>query len=289
MDGDQMFALAQALAEAKSRQDVPAAMELLHEDMVLEAPAFGTVAQGATENEQVLSAFFTSFPDYHVVLDDHANNEATLICWGTAHMTMTGERFGVTPNGRRAELPVFIKFAFKDGLIARERFFFDLSALCAQSGVSTDAVRRKLFDDADTRIRPVADIKTTHLLDIAVDLDPRRDFGSGPLGRRVLFGAAGGSFEGVKLRGEVLPGGGDWALFRADGTMTLDVRLTLKTDDGALIHMTYGGRRVTADYFRTSPLFETGAEPYAWLNDIVCIGSGYLIEGGVAYRVFEVQ
>ncbi len=58
---------------------------------------------------------------------------------------MTGERFGVKPNGRQAELPVFIQFEFKDGLIARERFLFDLSSLCAQSGVSTDAVREKLF------------------------------------------------------------------------------------------------------------------------------------------------
>ena len=53
-------------------------------------------------------------------------------------MTMTGDRFGVTPNGRRAELPMFIQFAFKDDLIASERFFFDLSELCAQSGVSTE-------------------------------------------------------------------------------------------------------------------------------------------------------
>ena len=162
---------------------------------------------------------------------------------------------------------------------------------------------------SDSRIKPVADIETARLFDIAVDLEPRRDFGDGPMGRRVLFGAAGGSFEGPRLRGEVLAGGGDWALFRADGTMTLDVRLTLMTCDGALVHMTYGGRWVTpseqrsdmADpakrcridparyYFRTNPLFETGAESYRWLNDIVCIGSGYLIEGGIAYRVFKVQ
>ena len=57
---------------------------------------------------------------------------------------MTGDRFGVQPNGKRAELAVFIQFAFRDDLIARERFFFDLSALCAQSGVSTDAVRQKV-------------------------------------------------------------------------------------------------------------------------------------------------
>jgi predicted ester cyclase len=147
MGGDQMFELAQALAEAKSRQDLTAAMKLQHRDMVLETPAFGTVARGLAQNEQVLSAFFRSFPDYDVVLDGHANNDETLICWGTARMTMTGERYGVTPKGRTAEFPVFIEFNFQDDLIARERFFFDLSALCAQSGVSTDAVRRTLFGD----------------------------------------------------------------------------------------------------------------------------------------------
>lgn len=93
MDGDRMVELAQALARAKSRQDVPAAMALFHRDMVLQAPAFGTTAPG----------------------------------------------------------PVFIQFSFHDGLIARERFFFDLSALCAQSGVSTDAVRRSVFGDATGR------------------------------------------------------------------------------------------------------------------------------------------
>jgi hypothetical protein len=88
----------------------------------------------------------------------------------------------------------------------------------------------------------------------------------------------------------------------------LDVRLTLQTHDNALVHMTYGGRwvippdlrsdmsdpakRYQVDparyYFRTNPLFETGAQRYLWLNDIVCVGFGYLIEGGIAYRVFEV-
>ena len=145
MNGHRMFELAQALAVAKSRQDVAAAVKLLHPDMVLETPAFGTAARGHAENEITLTRFFRSFPDYHVVLQGHANNDDTLTCWGTVQMTMTGDRFGVSPNGRRAELPVFIQFAFKDDLIAYERFFFDLSALCAQSGVSTDAVRRKIF------------------------------------------------------------------------------------------------------------------------------------------------
>ena len=148
MNSHRMLELARALAIAKSRQDVPAAMKLFHQDMLLENPAFGTTARGLAANEKALTSFFTSFPDYNVVLQGHAGNDDTLMCWGTVRMTMTGDRFGVVPNGRPAELPVFIQFVFKDDLIAGERFFFDLSALCAQSGVSTDAVRRKLFGEA---------------------------------------------------------------------------------------------------------------------------------------------
>ena len=140
-----MFELAQALAVAKSRQDVPAALKFLHPDMVLESPATRSRARGLGENERALTRFFATFPDYSVTLEGHASNDDTLICWGTVRMTMTGDRFGAVPNGRRAELPVFIQFNFKDDLIARELFFFDLSELCAQSGISTDAVRARLF------------------------------------------------------------------------------------------------------------------------------------------------
>ncbi len=166
----------------------------------------------------------------------------------------------------------------------------------------------ELARTADPRTKRVAEITTAHLFDMVVDLSPRLDFGNGPHGKRVLFPSAGGSFAGPRLRGEVLEVGGDWTLFRPNGTMTLDVRLALRTDDDALLHMTYGGRWVTpielqaemADpakryridaaryYFRTNPLFETGTERYAWLNDLVCVGSGYLVEGGIAYKVSAV-
>ena len=161
----------------------------------------------------------------------------------------------------------------------------------------------------NSRVKATNEIKTTFLFDVVIDLNPRLNIGAGPLGQRVLFGAAGGSFEGPRLRGEVLAGGGDWALFRPDGAMMLDVRLTLRTHDGALLHMTYGGRWITpaelradlADpvkryqvdpagyYFRTNPLFETGSEEYAWLNNIVCVGSGYLVEGGIAYKIYQID
>ena len=148
MDGDRMFELAQGLAVAKSQQDIAAALTFLDKDMLLEGPAFGTYAKGHAENEAALERFFRAFPDYNVNLSGHVNDDETLICWGQIRMTMTGDRFGVSPNGKRAELPVFIRFTFRNDLIASEYFFFDLSALCAQSGVSTDQVRKRLFGEA---------------------------------------------------------------------------------------------------------------------------------------------
>jgi hypothetical protein len=153
------------------------------------------------------------------------------------------------------------------------------------------------------------ELTTTFLVDLRVDLDKPLVIGDGPLGKRVLFRSVGGSFEGPDMHGKVLPGGGDWALFRSDGSMTLDVRLTLCTHDDALIYLTYGGRliippelsddlahpvkRAGVDpsryYFRTSPFFETGSKKYSWLNDIVCVGSGYFFDGGVGYRIFRVN
>lgn len=142
-----MFELAQELAEAKSRQDVSAALKLMHDDMVLETPAFGAVVKGLALNEVALRWFFGVFPDYRVDLAGHAAGDGTLVCWGNARMTLADNGLGVTPNGVRAELPVSIRFTFADDRIASEHFFFDLSQLCAQSGVSTDEVRRKLFVD----------------------------------------------------------------------------------------------------------------------------------------------
>ena len=90
--------------------------------------------------------------------------------------------------------------------------------------------------------------------------------------------------------------------------MVIDARVVLQTDDGAILHMSYGGRIVIPPevlpeardperrhlidparyYFRTTPTFETGAPRYAWLNDIVAIGSGRLLQGrGVAYEVCQ--
>lgn len=78
----------------------------------------------------------------------------------------------------------------------------------------------------DANDHEVADIRTRLLFEMAVDLHPALSFGAGPNGIRILYGSAGGAFQGPSLHGTVLPLGGDWALFRADGTMEVDVRLS---------------------------------------------------------------
>jgi hypothetical protein len=120
---------------------------LLDKDIVFEAPAFGTRSRGLAQNQATLAKFLGHFPDYNVELEDHASNGETLICWGTARMTMTGDRFASFLTGGARSCRSSFSSNSKNDLIARELFFFDLSALCAQSGVSTGAVRRKLFGE----------------------------------------------------------------------------------------------------------------------------------------------
>src|SRR5437899_12936577 len=81
------------------------------------------------------------------------------------------------------------------------------------------------------------------LMTLQVVVPPPQKLGAVPHGTRVIAPITGGAFEGPRLRGKVLPGGGDWTLLRSDAVLELDLRITLETDDGALINMTSFGLR----------------------------------------------
>jgi hypothetical protein len=121
---------------------------------------------------------------------------------------------------------------------------------------------------------------------------PTQDIGAGPHGRRVTFPITGGSFEGDRLRGNVLPGGYDWTMRRQDGVVELDERITLETEDGALIHMAFTGliddTRPGAPYFFTLPRFETAAAKYSFLNRILAVGTGERSADGPVHMIDEV-
>ena len=116
-----------------------------------------------------------------------------------------------------------------------------------------------------------------------------QDIGSTPQGTLTIFPVTGGSFEGERLRGTVLAGGGDWVAADSPGTFTLDLRVTLETDDGGLIHMTFTGVRDDANhYFRTVPRFETAAPKYAFLNRLLAVGIGEIRPDGPVHVIEEI-
>ena len=141
-------------------------------------------------------------------------------------------------------------------------------------------------------------METALLFEVAFDLADPIVLSDTPDGTRMIFHVTGGKFEGPRLRGTVLPSGGDWLVQRPDGLGALDVRGLLKTDDGELIYVTYNGRAKFGDggYVRTAPLFCTSMKgKYAWLNGVQAVAEGAPATDasgritGVKYRVYEVK
>jgi hypothetical protein len=126
------------------------------------------------------------------------------------------------------------------------------------------------------------------LMTLRLATSATQEIGSTPHGTLSVFPVTGGSFEGDRLRGKVLPGGGDWVTAKPDGTLEVDLRITLETDDGALIHMTFTGVRDDANhYFRTLPRFETAASKYAFVNRLLAMGVGEIRPGGPVHVIEE--
>jgi hypothetical protein len=130
------------------------------------------------------------------------------------------------------------------------------------------------------------------LMTLQVAVGGVQKVGAVPHGTRVTAPITSGHFEGPRLRGKVLPGGGDWTLLRGDGVLELDLRLTLETDDGALIHMTFEGIRDDdapgAPYFRTLPRFETAEPKYSFLNRLLAAGTGEIRTDGPVHVIEEI-
>ena len=135
-------------------------------------------------------------------------------------------------------------------------------------------------------------IRTRPLMKLRLRTAPVQNVGAGPHGTRLTFPIIEGSFDGERLRGKVLPGGGDWVLKRPDGVLELDLRITLETDDGALVHMTFEGLvhgDAATRYFRTLPRFETADPRYAFLNRFLAVGIGELGELGEASPIHSIE
>ena len=153
--------------------------------------------------------------------------------------------------------------------------------------------------------REMMQLHTRPLFAFQVDVAKPSIVGMTPGHDRRVGVITGGSFEGERLRGKILPGGSNWQSLRSDGTLTLDVRCIMETEDGHLIGMTYRGMRhgpkdvlerigrgeatsPSEYYMRTVPFFETASEQYGWLNKLVSVAIGHRLATGPVYQVFEV-
>ena len=155
---------------------------------------------------------------------------------------------------------------------------------------------------------PKSKLRLEYLMTFRADFVQPIDIGQTTTGHRVLYVVSGGTFDGPKLRGKVVPGPVDWFLTTPDGVGRMDVRATFQTDDGANIYMRYQGVQVMTAaagakigqgelldygqiYWVATPVFETGDPHYAWLNNIATVGEARLGPKAVwiEYRLFQVM
>ena len=228
-----------------------------------------------------------AFPDFTESVEDVIAESDRVVTRFTASGTHLGPLRGLAPTGKRMAIAEIAIFRVVGDQIVEKWGLADRHGMFEQLGLTaTDGPRLDLIYEIT--------------MDAEVD-----DLGSTPLGHRRVVRVTGGTFTGSKLRGTVLPGGGDWLVERRDGTRALDVRITLRTDDGHLIYAHYPGlfhgepgvleRLMCGEivdpseyYFRVAPLFETASEKYGWLNRVLAVGVGQRTRGQVSYRVYAI-
>ncbi|MAI25609.1 MAG: DUF3237 domain-containing protein [Myxococcota bacterium] len=148
-------------------------------------------------------------------------------------------------------------------------------------------------------------MKLIHLMKLVVRVEAPVAVGKVLTGTRTIYNASGGEFEGDRLKGQVLPGGGEWFLQGEEGLGQPDVRLLLQTEDGAYIYVHYSGvmdfnetamsaiseGRSTEfgdNLFLTQVRFESSDPKYAWLSKTIAVGEGRMHPDCVEYAIHEV-
>ncbi len=176
---------------------------------------------------------------------------------------------------------------------------------------------RNYFLDKDLR----------YVVSFTAELDMKyEEIGPVPGGARVNIFAKGGELFQVlnerspwaenNIRGQIVPGGTDYAFLGNDDIGRADVRLAFRTDDNAFIEARYGGvfelgpggyreilRKVPANEkpvgtwdepfvikVYIAPTFQTSHPRYTWLTKIQCVGFGKvnIVEGRAREGTFDI-
>jgi hypothetical protein len=182
--------------------------------------------------------------------------------------------------------------------VTRRRLIGAASALTLAPVVSAQSSSRTPVPVAARVPGESSPLRTEFVLEIRADIAAALSIGPSPSGTRRLVPITGGTFEGPRLRGVVVPGGADWQLVRPDGVTSVEARYTLRAGDGTLVSVINRGLIVPMEeggqsgvYVRTVPEFEAPSGPHDWLNKAVFVGSldaSQFRRGRVLVRVFRV-
>jgi hypothetical protein len=154
---------------------------------------------------------------------------------------------------------------------------------------------------------PRMELKSEFLYRARIEVEGFYEVGETFRGTRNIVRVKGGWFEGPKLKGDILPGTGDWFITRPSGVAEGDVRDTYRTHDGHVIYVSYRGiidikpdtwarlhKGEDVDpseyYFRGQPMYETAEKdnPYSWLNNTLAVAVGKQEALGVTYDVHQI-
>jgi hypothetical protein len=163
------------------------------------------------------------------------------------------------------------------------------------------------MDDRKGAPTPTVSIESEYLGTLDIELDP-----SQPVGPRFIVNVRSGTLRGPKINATIVPPAGDWLVPMPDGSLRIDVRASLKTDDGDFIlyeangviertpevaERLARGERITSNesYFIATPRFSTTSQKYGWLNRLQMVAKLVSIErppaqqGKLIYEVFIVR
>jgi hypothetical protein len=147
--------------------------------------------------------------------------------------------------------------------------------------MGTGIVLKAQIDKPASSEYPYKDFRTEHMWDAKVKIANMIMVGESKRGTRRIIPITGGTFEGPKIKGEVLPGGEDWQLVRPDGDTELYARYLLKTQDGFVIqvinqvlnHMPIEGENKIPYSKSVIDLEAPNDSPYDYLNHAIFLGT----------------
>ncbi|MBA2553873.1 MAG: DUF3237 domain-containing protein [Geodermatophilaceae bacterium] len=127
---------------------------------------------------------------------------------------------------------------------------------------------------------------------LTIEIDQHTVLADTPAGTRIVGEALSCRWDGERVtarqHGKMAH---DWLMLHADGSVSVDARLLLMTDDGAPITITYRGKaaRQPADggVVFAAPVFETGDERYRWLNGIQAVSRGVREGDILTYELYQ--